>query len=132
MAAANPARALLERIADNVEATNTQFMADYENAGHGISARMSGETAAVLVAERSQLVESIRRAIAALPADGPTDAEVRVDERAKIAWWLKAGLAGPASVTTPGIVQETLSELARILVDDPDRWHGAPGTLERT
>lgn len=125
------ARTLLERIVADLEATNTAFMADYEKAGEGFSVRMSGETAAMLVAERAQLVDAIRLAVAALPPEPKPDAVVREDERTKIAWWLEAGCNGPAAISTPEPVLKALRELVVVLREHPERWHGAPGILDR-
>ena len=50
----------IERLADGIKAQTEQFMADYEKSGEGLSVRMSGETAAMIVAERSQIEGWVR------------------------------------------------------------------------
>jgi hypothetical protein len=67
----------LRLLLEGIEAGTARFMSDYERAGDGVSRRISGEAAAMIVAERSQISEGIRALLAAHPApvDQPETSE---------------------------------------------------------
>lgn len=50
-------------------------------------------------------------------------------ERLRIAWWIRAGLTGPAVVNVAPHVRDALAELANLLEVDPERWADAPAML---
>lgn len=52
--------------------------------------------------------------------------EAAADERARIVWWLRAGIDGPAAVSiTPG-ERALLVYLADVIEQDPERFAEAP------
>lgn len=60
---AEAALARVGLVADDIDASTTKFMADYEAQAEGISRRMSGEAAAMHVAALSQVSSSLRAAL---------------------------------------------------------------------
>lgn len=48
------------------------------------------------------------------------------EERERLAWWLRAGASGPASVSTEPAVLDSMRELATVLEEHPERWAQAP------
>lgn len=60
-------RAALSAMADAVASGTTAFMADYKAAESGISTRVNGEAAALIVEQRAQLENGLRRLLADHP-----------------------------------------------------------------
>lgn len=52
--------------------------------------------------------------------------EAAADERARIVWWLRAGLNGPAIVNTNATILVALSDLADAIEQHPERFADAP------
>lgn len=48
------------------------------------------------------------------------------NERQRIAWWLDQGLRGPAGHLVTRQLRRDLTELRRLLLEEPDRWADAP------
>lgn len=53
----------LRLLLEGIEAGTARFISDYEREGEGISRRISGEAAAMIVAERSQIACEIRNVL---------------------------------------------------------------------
>ena len=71
--AAREALARVEAFVAAVEAGTAEFMESYERAGEGVSRRMSGETAAMIVQERSVIAGELRAALAQPATDEGAD-----------------------------------------------------------
>lgn len=56
----------------------------------------------------------------------PDAAQAAADERARIAWWLRAGAQGPAAPHTPADYVRAMLDLADVLEQHPERWAQAP------
>lgn len=48
------------------------------------------------------------------------------DERARIVWWLRMGVAGPASVNTSYEYLTAVTDLADVIEQHPERFKDAP------
>lgn len=64
-------RTRLRLLLEGIETATGRFMADYERAGAGTSRRISGEAAAMIVAERSAIAGDIRALLAEPEAETP-------------------------------------------------------------
>lgn len=64
-----------------------------------------------------------------LPQHEANDAAA--DERARIVWWLRAGLDGPASMSCTPEYLNALSDLADVIEQHPERFADAPTGRDR-
>ena len=53
-------------------------------------------------------------------------AQAAVNERARIAWWLRAGLTGPAAMNASKDYLAAIADLADVIEQHPERWVEAP------
>jgi hypothetical protein len=53
-------------------------------------------------------------------------AQHRAEERARIVWWLRAGVTGPAAVNTPAAYLAAAADLADVIEQHPERFADAP------
>lgn len=53
-------------------------------------------------------------------------AQAAIDERARLAWWLRAGLTGPAAMNASEDYLSAIRDLADVIEQHPERWIEAP------
>lgn len=99
------------------------------------------EHGVVLTGDRAELLagawcsapdcQADRAAVTALtvpvhsPLPSVDEQTAAADERARLAWWLRADASGPAGVNQPEF-REFARELADVLEQHPERWADAP------
>lgn len=52
--------------------------------------------------------------------------DAAADERARIVWWLRAGVSGPAGVNEDPAVLATITEMADVIEQHPERFADSP------
>lgn len=52
--------------------------------------------------------------------------EAAADERARIVWWLRAGVDGPAAVTCSADYLQAIRDMADVIEQHPERFAQAP------
>lgn len=83
------------------------------------------EAGAVVTAAR----ESVPRLLAVVDATMRTHAAAEAaDERARIVWWLRAGISGPGMVNSTAEYLAAATELADAIEQHPERFAEAPTT----
>lgn len=73
---------------------------------------------------RLWLVPAVERIVAGRVA------QAAADERARIVWWLRTGVEGPAAVSTESAYLLAVADLANVIENHPERFAQAPAHRE--